>query len=149
MLLCLATLMSPCVMNLPRSFFSFEKESNFLRRDFLLLRISVGEERVTMNISACCTLNKHWLPKFISIQNKLHFSLLHWLSFPSKCSCLFLSSKNRADKFNRRVLLVCLSSPLCLMAVHERQTHACVSEKNMKRKGNKQCRRIKQTHLNT
>lgn len=34
-----------CVVNSPRSFFSFEKESNFLRRDFLRLRISVREEK--------------------------------------------------------------------------------------------------------
>lgn len=45
---CLTAHGGVCAMNSPRSFFSFEKESNFLRRDFLRLRISVrGEKKET------------------------------------------------------------------------------------------------------
>lgn len=33
------------------------------------------------------------------------------LSFSPECLCLFLSSKNRADHFNRGDLVVCLNSP--------------------------------------
>lgn len=37
-------------MNSPRSFFSFEKESNFLRRDFLRLWVSVGRKKRSQSI---------------------------------------------------------------------------------------------------
>lgn len=60
---CLTAHGGVCAMNSPRSFFSFEKESNFLRRDFLRLRISVrGEKKrdkgtVSKSVQECTNLS--------------------------------------------------------------------------------------------
>lgn len=48
--LCLTTHDCVCAMNSPRSFFSLENESNFLRRDFLRLRISVRKKKKPVSV---------------------------------------------------------------------------------------------------
>ena len=75
---CLTAHGGVCAMNSPRSFFSFEKESNFLRRDFLRLRISVRGEKKKRDKG---TVNK-------SFQECTNLSLIY---SETKVLCVFLA----------------------------------------------------------
>lgn len=121
--MCSATRDRVCVMNSPRSFFSFEKESNLLRRDFLRLRISV-RKRERKSHQGRSRLCEHLVYIFKCVSSLLSnsncphhdpffpFPSLSLIIFSPECSYLFLRSKNRAGHFNRRDLVVCLNSPL-------------------------------------
>lgn len=74
---CLTAHGGVCAMNSPRSFFSFEKESNFLRRDFLRLRISVKRKETKWP----------WIKVLVVLESA---QICLWFIQKSKCLVYFL-----------------------------------------------------------